>query len=141
MNEHGGWDNWKMLLIKYFPCHSKLELESEERKQIELLGATLNKHIPTRTKKEWYQDNKEQILEEKKEINKQHYQDNKETIAQKGKKYREQNKEKIKEKKKQYYEQNKEKIKEKQKEYYKQNEEKKKQAHEQNKEKELLSCK
>ena len=95
INDNGGWDNWDMILIKYFPCNTRLELEAGERKQIELLGATLNKHIPTRTIKEW---------------GKKYRNENKEQIAIRGKKYRDENVEKLKLKSTQYREQNKEAI-------------------------------
>ena len=106
IRENGGWKNWDMVLIEYYKCDNKLELEKKEREVIENLKPTLNKQIPTRTDKEYYQDNREQINEKHKEYR----QDNKE----KTKKYRQDNKEKFKEYKKEYYQNNiKEKAKEK----------------------------
>jgi len=43
IREHGGWENWSMIIVKDFPCNSKRELECEERNQMELLGGQLNK--------------------------------------------------------------------------------------------------
>lgn len=65
IRENGGWDNWSMIKICDFPCNSKLELETEERRYIELLKADLNKVIPTRSRtgQQYYIDNKEKIAE------------------------------------------------------------------------------
>jgi hypothetical protein len=129
--DSGGWDNWDMVLVKYFPCDNKLELLKEERTQYDLLGGTLNKCVPNRSHKEWYLDNKDNVAMYKKE----YQQKNKDKI----KKYRETNKDKIKEttqaynkvnreyilmKKKEYRENNKDKIKEYQKEYMENNRDK-----------------
>jgi len=81
IREYGGFDNWDMILVEYANCNSKQELEKEERVIIQLLQPTLNSSIPTRTDKEYYEDHKEKILEQKKI-------------------YREKNKEKINEKRK-----------------------------------------
>ena len=59
--------------------------------------------------KQYYEENKDQILQQKK----QYREDNKEQIAEKSKLYREANKDKIVKRDKQYYEANKEKIAEK----------------------------
>lgn len=74
----------------------------------------INKVVPNRTKKEYYQDNKEikkQKVKEYNEINKEkikeYLQKNKEKIRQQKKEYREQNKEKIKQRENEYYEKNK----------------------------------
>ena len=84
IRKHGGWEKWDIIEITKYPCESKLELRTEERRYIDLLKSTLNIEIPTRTKKEYQQDNKEEIRE-------------------KSKKYREENKEEISEKSKERY--------------------------------------
>ena len=80
-------------------------------------------------KQEYYEQNKEQIREQKK----QYYEQNKEQIREYQQEYREQNKDK----KQQYYEQNKQQIREQQKQYYEENKqqilEQKQQYYEQNK--------
>ena len=53
IRHNGNWGNWTMILIEHFPCDNKLELEKRERHWIEIKQATLNKVIPTRTKKEY----------------------------------------------------------------------------------------
>jgi len=120
IRDNGNWENWDMVLVEYYPCKTKLELEKREREIIEELKPTLNKQIPTRTIKEWHDDNKEKLLEERKI----YYETNKEKIKEQKKEWRDVNKEKIKEKAKEYYEENKEKIKEKTKEHYENNKEK-----------------
>jgi hypothetical protein len=106
IRQNGGFKNWDMVEICKFSCENKRELCKEERRHLELFGATLNKVIPTRTKKEYYEDNKEQKLE----YSKEYYEENKEIIAEKMKQYHIDNKEKILKKKKQYREDNKEKL-------------------------------
>jgi len=79
-------------LIEDYPCESKEQLRARERYYIELnKDICVNKVIPTRTCKEYYQTNKETIEEQQKE-------------------YREANKKKIKEQQKKYKNANKEKI-------------------------------
>jgi len=112
IRENGGWDEWQMIPIEVYPCNNINELEIRERYRIELLKSKLNKVIPTRTKKEHYEANKEQILEKHKqykiknkekilEIHKKYYEDNKQIINEKDKKYYEDNKQIINEKRKQ----------------------------------------
>jgi len=143
-----GIENCKIVLIKYFPCNCKEELDAEEAKHIKNNNC-VNKQIPGRTVKEWrkdnkekiaenkkqyYQDNKEQVLKKTKqyyqnnkehitEHTKQYYQDNKDKIAEYKKQYRQVNKDKIAEYQKQYKQDNKEQIKEKDKQYYQDNKE------------------
>ena len=100
-------NNYEIILIENCPCNSKEELLREERKYIESIGC-VNKVIPTRTKKEHYQDNKEQILDR----NKEYHENNKEKIKDKFKEYYKNNKEQLLDKRKKYYQDNKEKIRE-----------------------------
>jgi hypothetical protein len=110
---NGGWDNWTMYEIEKFPCNDKHEGCARERYWIENLNATLNKQIPTRTYKEWCEDNKE-IIQQK---NKEYCKDNRDKIKEHKKQYCEDNKERFLEIAKQYYKTNKEIILEKVKEY------------------------
>tara|TARA_R110000823_G_C15690367_1_gene475301 strand:- start:9 stop:602 length:594 start_codon:yes stop_codon:yes gene_type:complete len=98
IRENGRFENWDMVLVEYYKCETKLELEKREREIIENLKPTLNKTIPTRTSKEWREDNKEKVEQYKKEYNKKN--------KEKAKEYYQNNKEQIKEN----YEKNKEKI-------------------------------
>ena len=95
----------KIVLIEDFPCDRKEELIKRERYYIENTDC-LNIMIPGRTRKEYYQDNKEIISEKKKDYREK----NKEIIAQRKKEYCQKNKEKVAQRKKQYRENNKEKI-------------------------------
>ena len=99
IRNNGGWANWTMFKICDYPCETRFERDAEERRYIELLGATLNKAIPTRTNKEYRDDNKEHIKIAKKE-----YRDkNKQKLLDQKKEYRDKNKQKISEQKKVYY--------------------------------------
>ena len=121
IRDNGGWDEWQMIPIEIYPCNSNNELGIRERYHIELLKSKLNKVIPTRTDKEWVNDNKEK----KSEYSKRYYDNNREKIAERDKKHYEANKEIILEKKKEYYEVNKQIKLEKAKNYYENNKEKK----------------
>jgi hypothetical protein len=79
IRDNDGWDNWQMIPIEVFPCNDNNELLIRERHHIELLKPNLNKQIPTRSKEEYYNDNKKEILQYKK----QYYEDNKENKNQK----------------------------------------------------------
>ena len=90
IREHGGWSNWSMIEIEKYPCNDSNEATARERYWLENLKPTLNCQIPNRSKKEYYEENKEHLKEYNKVWN-----------------------EKNKEYKKEWYELNKEKIKEK----------------------------
>ncbi len=77
IRENKGWDNWIMKSI--ITC-SKEEQYKMERWHIENVEHTnLNKSIPTRTEKEYYEINKEKV----KEYKKQYYENNREQIKEK----------------------------------------------------------
>jgi len=128
--------NYEVAILETHENIDKYDLHERERWYIENKPC-VNKFIPHRTKKEYYQDNKEKIAEQKKEYyqdNKEkfteYYQDNKEKIAEyyqdnkeKITEYYQDNKEKIAEQQKEYYQDNKEKIAEQKKEYYQNNKE------------------
>ena len=117
---NSGWENLVMIPIEPYPCNSKKELEIRERHYIDILRPKLNIVKPGRTKKEYYEDNKEKILEKAKE----YYEDNKEHENKRSKKYREDNKEKIAEYLKKYREADKEQTVERDKKYYENNKKK-----------------
>jgi len=106
-------------LLELCPCNSKIELHKREGKFIRSNNC-VNKMIPGRDMKQYYQDNKERI---KQRIRK-HYQDNKDVINQRRKQYREVNKDEIKKRKKQYYQDNKDVINQRRKQYYQDNKQK-----------------
>ncbi len=59
------YDDAKIILLESFPCNSKDELTARERHYIEQLNC-VNQVIPTRTRKEYYDDNKSEINNKKK---------------------------------------------------------------------------
>jgi hypothetical protein len=79
----GGFDNFDLIVIEEYPCESKVQLEMKEREYIERLRPTLNKNIPTRTKQEYNEENREDISE----YNKQYREENKEEISEYHKQY------------------------------------------------------
>jgi len=101
------YDDVRIEIIEEYPCNNKEELLKKEGEYIRN-NKCLNQVIPDRTKKEWFQDNKEQI--------KEYREQNKERIAEQIKEWREDNKEAIAEYIKEYREKNKEELKEKSKE-------------------------
>ena len=105
------YDDAKIYLVEHYACNSKEELHAREGYYIKNFDC-VNKQIPGRDKKEYYDDNKEYILKEKKiyyEINKKHitkYQekyrkDNKNKSDVYQNEYREKNRQLIREKKRQ----------------------------------------
>jgi glutamyl/glutaminyl-tRNA synthetase len=104
--------NYQILLIESFPCNSRDELHSREGQIIRKYKSEsececVNRCIAGRTKKVYYQDNKELI----KISVKTYSEDNKEAIKEYTKQYSEKNKDKKQEYLKKYYENNKDKIK------------------------------
>ncbi len=117
--EEYGLENCFIELIEAKECKSKDELSQLEGKHIREL-ICVNRKIEGRTYKNYYEEKKEQILEQ----NKKYRKDNKQRISEQSKIYRQDNKEKLSEKKKEYYEENKEIISEYQKQYHEVNKEK-----------------
>lgn len=85
-----GWESVKIILVEEYPCDSKKHLEARERYWIETLKPELNKKVPTRTKNEYYNDNKNQILDH----NQEYYNKNKFKISEQHLIYRSNNNEK-----------------------------------------------
>jgi predicted GIY-YIG superfamily endonuclease len=110
IRNNGGFVNWSMELVEYFPTDDKLKLLKREGELIRESNATLNSKIAGRTEKEYreeyYENNKEHIAE----INKEYRDNNKEHIAEIKKKYRDNNKETITLQMKGYRDNNKEHI-------------------------------
>lgn len=134
IRDNGGFDNWDMIEIERYNAVDGYDATKRERYWIEELKATLNMVIPTRTQKEYRENNKEKLNEKHKkyyennkeifkEYKKEYYENNKEYVKEKAKEYRENNKDKIKEIDKKYYENNKDKILENHKEYRENNKE------------------
>jgi hypothetical protein len=117
IRDTGGFDNWSVVKIRDVCCKDKYDLVAEERKEFEKLGATLNNNYPVRSKKEYIEENKEEIRRKKKE----YYEENKEEILENKKEYHKKNKERRKEYNKERYQKNKEEILEKNKEYKEKN--------------------
>tara|TARA_R110000751_G_scaffold9655_1_gene35882 strand:- start:2623 stop:3108 length:486 start_codon:yes stop_codon:yes gene_type:complete len=95
------YDDAYIELLEDYPCPSKTHLNRREGRFIRNMDC-VNKYVSGRTRGEYYQDNKEDIAQQKK----QYYQDNKEHILLKQKKKYMNNKEEIA----QRYKDNKEQI-------------------------------
>ena len=75
-------DNVKIILVEKYPCNDRMELSSRERYYIEN-NECVNKVIPSRTHKQYREDNKDKIKqyrEDNKDKIKQYYEDNKDKI-------------------------------------------------------------
>ncbi len=104
-----GVDSFYIELLEEFPCENKEQLCKQEGIYIRQIGI-LNLMMTGRTKKEYREDNKEKIKEQRKEYNEL----NKDKIRE----YKKENKDKIKEQTKEYKERNKDRINEKERERY-----------------------
>ena len=62
---NGNWDNWYIELYEEYPCNNKQLLEKREGEITRLIG-NINKKIQGRTKQEYYEDNKEKLLDQNK---------------------------------------------------------------------------
>lgn len=107
------YDDAIIELVCKYPCNSKQELNRQEGEHIKKSSCCSNKNIAGRSRKEYYDDNREQILEYKKE----HYLKNRDVILESKKLYYIDNKNQILEKQKLYYNDNKDRIAE----YYQKN--------------------
>ena len=92
IRDNGSWDNWQMVEIERYQATDKLDLEKRERYWLEDLNAGLNSHVPTRTKKEYMkqycEDNRDRIANQRKGYMKQYREKHKEHIAEYHKEYR-----------------------------------------------------
>jgi hypothetical protein len=70
IRDNGNWENWDMVEIEKYNCNDKKELHKQERYILEKLGASLNRYIPSRTKKEYKKENEDKIKEYQKEYEK-----------------------------------------------------------------------
>ena len=109
IRDNGGWNEYEMILVEYYPCETKLELHKRERQCKEIYNDNLGGSVPSRTIKEYHEDNKEKSAEQSKEWR----QNNKEHNQEYKKEWRRKNKDKIVEYTKEYNIKNKEKMAEK----------------------------
>jgi len=112
IREHGGWDNWDMILIEDFPCESKRHAEAKEQEWIIKIKSEMNTRRACCTKEI------KQSLDYKTEINKRQNiryhnlpPEEKEKLSIQKKEYAETHKEAIQQHKKIYREDHKEDIK------------------------------
>ncbi len=90
IREHGGWENWDMIMVEQYPCTNLVEAGARERYWIEQLNADLNQFQPPSGLS-------------KSEYQKQYQIKNTEQIAEYMKQYNIDNRDKILEQKKLYY--------------------------------------
>ena len=96
IREHGGFDNFEMKIIEYYPCENETELNIRENYWMDILQTTLNSRKAPVFKniKEWREANIEHIREYDRII----YKKNKDANKEKRKEFYQKNKEKISEK-------------------------------------------
>ena len=92
IRENGGWLDFNMVEVKDFPCENNRQATTEEDRIMREMKATLNTIRASHSRKEYRQDNKEQIKEYKQqynEKNKEKIQEhkNKVCLCECGKKY------------------------------------------------------
>jgi len=63
IRDNGDWENFDMVQVVKVTAKDKRDLHATERKYVEELGATLNKQVPTKTRKQYYDDNREKIID------------------------------------------------------------------------------
>ena len=113
MRENCGYDNWIFEVIENYPCENETQLRIRERYHYDLLNPALNTYRPyvsEEEKKEYYQDNIEELKEYQKKYHENYYHDNIEEIKEQNKEYYENNREKFAKNGANYREQNREKF-------------------------------
>ena len=98
------YDDAYIELVETVRCNNKMELSRRAGGIIRSTENCVNKRVAGRTKKEYYQENKDQILK----YNKEYRLDNTEQIKQQKKEYYQDNKEQIKRTTKEYHADNRE---------------------------------
>jgi hypothetical protein len=110
--DNGGWDCMDMVLIENCPCDNKEELHRRERYWIEEFKPNLNKQIPTRTIKEWYDENRDKLRMKQCEYRAEYRAKNRDKRNEYRRQYRINNRDEINEKQRKYYVENRDKVKE-----------------------------
>jgi hypothetical protein len=59
IREHGGWDNWYLLVHETLSVENKVAAALRERYWFEFYGATLNRTVPGRTDAEYTHDHRD----------------------------------------------------------------------------------
>jgi len=79
IRDHGGWENWELVVVEAFPCKTSEETRTRERFWMESLGATLNSNNPIRTPADqalqcrtYREAHREEISEHKKKYHVEH---------------------------------------------------------------------
>lgn len=99
IRDHGGWENWSMIEIERLSCIDMNDATKHERKHFELLGATLNCNVPSRSYKEYCLEH----TEEAKKYNRQYRLEHAEEIKEKNRQYCLEHADEINEYHRQYY--------------------------------------
>jgi hypothetical protein len=111
IRENGCWNDVNIMIIDKIIYNDKDEAREMETKFMLSFNAELNSVYPKRSMKEYYEANKQKILEK----NKEYAEKNREKVSEGKKEWRKTHKELMNEYKKKYKENNKQKISEKQK--------------------------
>ncbi|AIW01895.1 MAG: hypothetical protein ASQ68_gp05 [Yellowstone Lake virophage 6] len=74
IRENGGWDCFKIMIIKEYPCLNKIELLIEEDKMMKELKSLLNSKKAIFSYNEYYEENKDKM--------KEYYEENKDKIKE-----------------------------------------------------------
>ena len=61
-----------MVQVAQVRAKDKRDLHATERKYVEELGATLNRQVPTKTRKQYYDDHKTEIIDRVKKYDQDH---------------------------------------------------------------------
>ena len=93
IRENGGWENWEMVLIYYYPCNNSMELKAEEERVRQENHNNLNMYRAYQTKEELKEYHKQYYIENKDkrlEYHKQYHINNRESISEYQKQYQKQ---------------------------------------------------
>lgn len=118
-----GWENVSIVLVEEYACANKMELERQERYWIEEMKPSLNRNMPARTRKEYFEENKYVLVKKERERKAKYRAENADKVRETQAKYRAKNTEKRREASLKYYSENRDAIHARSRENYAQNKE------------------
>jgi hypothetical protein len=124
IREHGGWENWEMILVEYYNATDRLDLRKRERYWFDELSAKLNSVKPYTSEEERKNNEieyRENHKEEHRQYVKKHYEDNRDDYLNRAKNNYEKNRNKKLKYQKEYHQKNTIKVSEYHKEYWQKN--------------------
>jgi hypothetical protein len=121
IEECGGFEKFRIILVEEYPCENKKQLERREGEHIKRINPVGNRFVAGRTQKEYNKLYREQNREGINERRREYYDENRDRINERRREYHEQTCNHINERRRKYYEENRDRINERKRKYYEEN--------------------